>query len=286
MATYPNLIKEICRTEKTINNVSLTISVLIKWAQCGLTTKTYSDLNSEIGKPKNFRPGVVLGYVHSVLKRLRVLTGEADIPELSVLVKKTAKGLPSYGFAAVYPDFNSYPLSSRREIVNSLCAKAISYPNWDTVLQALCLKPSVIDSEKDEAAIRSGKYHGSGEGPEHKALKEFICAHPESVGARNVTLKETERILLSGDRLDVYFVQEDGTQIAVEVKSIVSPDDDILRGLYQCVKYKAILDAENKAHARFGKVRCLLVIEGKLSESNRQVKNLLGVNVIESFEKK
>ena len=93
-------------------------------------------------------------------------------------------------------------------------------------------------------------------------------------------------MLLSGDRLDVYFVQSDGTKIAVEVKSRVSPDDDILRGLYQCVKYKAVLDAENKTHGVFGKTRSILVIEGALSESNQQVKDSLGINVIEGFEKK
>lgn len=87
-----------------------------------------------------------------------------------------------------------------------------------------------------------------------------------------------------GDRLDVYFEQKDGTCIAVEVKSIISDDADILRGIYQCVKYQAVLDAESKTHSRPAKNKTLLVIEGELSQENYQVKDSLGIEVIENFK--
>lgn len=284
MTNYPNLIAKICKTEKTTALVSRSIPILIRWAKSGVTSNTYGDLIKELGMVRFSGIGYTLGCVEDVISVLRKELNE-KIPTLNALVHGK-DGLPSYGFSYVYSDYDSYPPEVKLALVNEENALAIKYEHWDAILQALCLKPSVVNSKKDEDAIRSGKHHGSGEGPQHNALKEYISKHPESIGIRNIALRNTEFVLLSGDRLDVYFVQNDGTRIAVEVKSKVSPDDDILRGLYQCVKYKAVLDAENKTHGQFGKTYSLLVIEGALSESNQQVKDSLGINVIEGFEKK
>lgn len=284
MTTYPSLITEICQTEKTINNVSRSIPILIRWAKMGITTNTYGDLIKELGMVRFSGIGYTLGCIEDVISALRKKTGE-EIPTLNALVHGK-DGLPSYGFSYVYADYDSYPLEVKKALVNAENAKTIKYEHWDTVLQLLCLKPSIVNSRKDEEVIRSGKHYGAGEGPQHRALKEYICAHPESIGIRKVVKSDMEIILLSGDRLDVYFEQKDGTRIAIEVKSKISADDDILRGIYQCVKYKAILDAENKTHGEFGGTQSILVLEGVLSESNQQVKDSLGVAVIEGFVQK
>lgn len=285
MNTYPNLITEVCKTEKTIELVSNAIPVLIRWAQSGITTNTYGDLSQELGRPRNFRYiGEVLGKVETVLRCLRKDLAQKDIPTLNALVNKTGKtDLPSSGFVFVSKGYEKLPIELKKVVTEAYNQKAIEYQNWDLVLQALCLKPSVAMSEKDEKSIRCGKYSRGGESPQHKALKEYIFTHPDSIEVRNVVKSDTEFILLSGDRLDVYFEQKDGSRIAVEVKSKISDDADILRGLYQCVKYKSILDAENKTHGVFDSTRSVLVIEGSLSESNRQVKNSLGIKVIEGF---
>lgn len=284
MKTYPRLIADICKTEKTTSLVSRSIPILIRWAQSGVATNTYGDLIKELGMVRFSGIGYTLGCIEDVIAALRKELNQ-KIPTLNALVHGK-DGLPSYGFSYVYADYDSYPTEVKLALVNEENLKAIRYAHWDAILQALCLSPSVVNSQKDEEAIRSGQHHGAGEGPKHKALKDYIYAHPESIGLRNIALKDTEFVLLSGDRLDVYFVQNDGTRIAIEVKSKVSPDDDILRGLYQCVKYKAVLDAENKTHGEFGKTHSILVIEGTLSESNQQVKDSLGINVIDCFEKK
>ena len=284
MEIYPNLISEVCKTEKTVKHVTTSIPILIRWAKSGITTNTYGDLIKELGMTRFSGIGYVLGSIDDVLKALEKKINQ-DIPTLNALVCGK-NGLPSYGFEYINQQYPSMSIADQKLYVDGVNKKTVDYPNWDTVLQLLGLKPSIVTSAKDEASIRSGKNHGSGEGPKHKALKEFIFAHPESIGIRNIVKSDTEYILLSGDRLDVYFEQQDGTRIAVEVKSVVSPDDDILRGLYQCVKYKAILDAENKAHGNVSNTRSLLVIEGNLSESNQQVKDSLGINVIEGFKTK
>ena len=286
METYPGLIADTCHSPKTIENVSKAIPILIRWAQNGITTNTYGDIIRELGFVRFSGIGTVLGYIEDVIDSLRKKTGK-QIPTLNSLV--TGKdGLPSDGFDYVYSKYSSWPLDVKKTFVAGINKKATDYEHWDQVLQLLCLKPSVVTSKKDEEKIRSGKGHGYGEGPQHKALKDYIYSHPESIGLRNIVKEKskTEYILLSGDKLDVYFEQKDGTRIAVEVKSIISQDDDILRGLYQCVKYKAVLDAEDKTHCLMVKSKSILVIEGILSPSNQQVKDSLGIVVYEGYIKK
>lgn len=283
MKTYPELIREVCKTKRTTELVSLSIPILVRWAQNGCTSNTYRELIKELGMSKYSGIGHILGRIEDVIDALRKETNE-PIPTLNALVRGK-DGLPSYGFSYVYAEYDSYPPVVKKALVNAENAKAIEYELWDTVLRQLCLKPCVIYSQTDEDAIRLGERFGTGEGPQHKALKEYICANPESIGIRNVVKRDMEYPLLSGDRLDLYFEQKDGTRIAVEVKSKTSADYDVLRGIYQCVKYKAILDAENKSHGDFRKTRTLLVVESALSESNQQVKDSLGINVIDGFTK-
>ena len=70
MSVYPTLIAEVCETPKTTELVAKAIPILIRWAQNGVTTNHYKDLNRELGY-KTFRAiGHVLGCVDEVLKRL------------------------------------------------------------------------------------------------------------------------------------------------------------------------------------------------------------------------
>jgi len=283
MITYPNLISDICGSKKTTINVSKAIPILVRWAKNGIVTNTYGDLIHELGYERFSGIGYVLGCIEDVFKELRKLL-LLDIPTLNALVKGK-NNLPSSGFEYVFPEYSSYPDSVKKALAENENQKAISYKDWDIILQLLGLEPSVVNSKKDEDLIRSGAFGYSGEGEKHNALKMYIFSHPESIGLKNISERKTEYILLSGDRLDVYFEQKSGTKIAVEVKSSVSSDDDILRGLYQCVKYKAVLEAEAKTHGILCQVQNILVIEGKLSESNQQVKDSLGLFVVEGFRR-
>jgi hypothetical protein len=193
--------------------------------------------------------------------------------------------LPSEGFSIVYPNYEKLTNEEKKLLVIGLDTKAIEYQNWDWVLAALELAPSKIDTAASEAAIRSGKFYGTGgEGEGHKKLKEYIFNHPETLGIKNVKERDMEHILLSGDRLDVYLVLNDGSKIAVEIKPSTSPDADVLRGLFQCVKYKTILDAEDKIHGEKANNSTILVIGGELSPENRKVQEVLGITVIENVK--
>jgi hypothetical protein len=140
-------------------------------------------------------------------------------------------------------------------------------------------------SDANESLIREGKSFGNGgEGDSHKELKEFIYNNPSVIGIDEYAEKKMEHILLSADRIDVWFKFSDGSSLAVEVKSSKSSDADILRGLYQCVKYKAVMDAEDTVHRESHKNRSILVLGGSLSEENRYVRDKLGIKVIEIIE--
>ena len=104
------------------------------------------------------------------------------------------------------------------------------------------------------------------------------------VGIKAFAKRKMEHVLLSGDRIDVWFEALDGSGIAVEVKSSKSSDADVMRGLYQCVKYKSIMDAENTVHGEKHTNRSILVLGGALSEENRYVRDWLGITVVEGLE--
>lgn len=277
---YSYLIDEVCPPEgKTNALVREILPILVDWAKHGYTDRTYSDLNKQIGYKdgRNTSIGHQLGCLSTILEKLSIVTG-IDIPTLNGLVCNATTGLPSDGFEFVKESYKGMSLEEKAKYVRQLNSEAINYKNWDWVLAQLGLKPAI--SVADEEAIRSGKCHGyGGEGAEHKALKEYVAKHPELIGAKEIGTNE--HILLSADRLDVWFPT---SKIAVEVKPLSSPDEDILRGLFQCVKYKAILDAESAIHGEMSDAKVFLIIAGSLSQSNQEIQRTLGINVIENFK--
>ena len=137
---------------------------------------------------------------------------------------------------------------------------------------------------KQLEAIKNPRCIYGGEGEEHKALKEYICQHPESINYKDVDFAETEHILPSGDRLDVYFELSDGTHVAIEVKPGISPDQDIARGVFQCVKYYAVMDALRNIECKDYEIKVLLVTAGKISSQNKVLVEELDVEYVEGFK--
>ncbi len=88
---------------------------------------------------------------------------------------------------------------------------------------------------------------GRPESDEHKALKAWVASHPEEfVDFGYFPMGSNEKLLSSGDRLDAHF--DNGRhRLAVEVKTSKCSEDELQRGVYQAVKYRAVLRAEQKA---------------------------------------
>lgn len=274
-----DIIDTIILTEKTRENVRKAIPVLIHWAQTGQTNHTYSDLIIALGKNRFSGVGHVLGMVQDVIEALAEKL-ETKIPTLNSLIKDKTTGLPAAGFSYVEPSYNTWSDEGKRIFVKGLDEEAINYPHWNMILDELGLSPLLSFSPEDIDKIKNPQRYGfGGESPEHKALKDYVKSHPSCLGVAEIINADVEHILPSGDRLDVYFECIDGSRVAVEVKPSISDDSDITRGIFQCIKYKAILEALTKADGTNAPVKAILVIRRDLSDLHQRLINLLGIDV-------
>ncbi len=278
-----NIIDDAISTEATRKNVRLMIPVMIHWAKTGHNEHTYGDLAHAIGKSKFSGIGHALYFVQQVLDNLSTKSCR-EIPTLNSLCKNAKTMLPSEGFEFVSPQYNDLDENGKRVFVKGLDSNAMNFPHWDWVLKELELKEAVPFTEEQLEAIKNPRCIYDGEGEEHKALKYYICQHPESINYKDVDFAETEHILPSGDRLDVYFELSDGTHVAIEVKPGISPDQDIARGVFQCVKYYAVMDALRNIECKDYEINVLLVTAGKISSQNKVLAEELDVEYVEGFK--
>jgi hypothetical protein len=118
-----------------------------------------------------------------------------------------------------------------------------------------------IGNEED-FGTGSGKYGLGGEGKHHEALRLWVTRNPQKVRrAFAFARTETEFCLDSGDRVDAVYHLADRT-IVLEVKSRISNDVDLRRGVYQCIKYRAVkaaMDVRDEVP-----VEAFLVTESKI----------------------
>lgn len=276
-----NIIDSVIHTTRSQELVRQIIPILVEWAKHGKTDKTYGDLIHALGYSRYSGIGEQLGNVEKVLVKLREVTGE-DIPTLNALVQKN--GIPSAGFKFVRSFYNSLTLQEKKSLVAGLNARAVNYTKWNWVLDQLGLQPTKIFTEKELEQL--GTHYGGGEGEEHKALKKYICQHPKCLNYKDVVFAETEHPLPSGDSLDVYFELSDGKHVAIEVKPSIAPDQDICRGVFQCVKYNAVMDALRKIECKGYEIEVLLVTAGKFSSQNKVLAEELDVEYVEGFKYK
>jgi len=70
----------------------------------------------------------------------------------------------------------------------------------------------------------------------------------------------------------------------VEVKSVLSSEADIVRGIFQCVKYRAVLEAQQAADGLAQSARAILALEVKLPSKFQALKNVLGIELIDEIK--
>lgn len=273
-----DLIYRVITTEATRKLVRAMIPVLIDWAKTGQTNHTYGDLSAAIGRPEYHRLGKPLARLQNVMDALAA-SSKREIPTLNSLVKNKKKGIPSDGFSYVSKKYMQFNPTEKKIFVDGLNSQACAYEHWDWVLSQLGLSPYTpfTRAEIDSIKTPSTKY-GGGEGAEHKALKEYIHDNPGVLGLKNVIFREMEHPLPSGDKLDVYFELADGTHVAVEVKPSTSDDSDITRGIFQCVKYKAVMDALQSVETKDYTTMAIYVTARPLSNLHSRLVNQLRIN--------
>jgi len=127
--------------------------------------------------------------------------------------------------------------------------EAFIYTGWDDLLSRLGLKslPATVDGLDKEAKEYNdlmGRTRGGsgGEQEQHRLLKQFIAAQPQRIGISALKKPITEYVFLSDDRCDI-LIELFGDRVAIiEIK--VGQRGELVKGIYQLVKYGALLEAE------------------------------------------
>lgn len=245
-------------------------------------TICYSDLAKAINFPEPYtgsqfsgKIGMALGSVGELIKKVK-LKDASQPPILQAMVVSKSTNLPSYGLRAFAPGYDALPKNEQKSFVMNEHDKILKFgERWLDVLKALNLE--LPKSAKVNTRTKSYNPFGSEGSPEHRNVKEYIKSKHRLLGYSGDAEAIEEYPLRSGDKIDVVF--RDGETIyAYEAKSIRSNSDDIERGIFQCVKYKKVIEAESLVGARdTKKVVCALVVETQLTKGQKKYCETLGI---------
>lgn len=239
------------------------LPVLVNLAESRSAT-TYTELAKILlGDQKYAHPLMsALGRLGHALESLNEAEPKkfGTIPPIQLLVCNQSSGRPG-NLALTFLGFKKSDTDKMSKqqldaIVSAARQKIFEYQRWHHVLKALGLKPVTLELPAPESIlpkIRELERHSTREGEEHERLKLFLAQNPKRIGIRWKGTGDTEHLLLSGYRLDISF-RDDTKWIAVEVKGKHSPPADLIRGIFQCVKYKVILATQLRYETLQGQV--------------------------------
>lgn len=246
----------------------------------------YGVLAEAIGYPQPYagsgfanRIGYTLGAMGHLIEDI-VIDG-CNPPYINSLVVAKSSNLPGDGIKEFYFDYPFLTTEKKRDFISSEVQRIFDFGNrWEKLLYELKIKP-----RDEEGIVTSSLYnpYGSEGSPAHRALRNYIFEHPEFFGITPL-YKYREYPLKSGDAIDVLFEMSD-EMLGIEVKSGRSGMDDYERGIFQCVKYQAVLEAENKIQSNAKTVRIFLVLEDSLPKKLIRMRDKLGIIVVENFQR-
>lgn len=242
-------------------------------------------LEQKLRIPKVF-PTHIGWVAGEMMDRIEAIASGA--PLINALVTRPT-GIPGLGFGGYYDrilkpagerGWKNMSDGRKLDVVATIRGDVRAYQGWDKIYRAIYggdpprrPRPKKF-TEKDGKPPETARRPGASESDEHRRLKEWAVRNPQALGLPSAMKGIPEKGLLSGDRIDVLFT--DGTGfVAVEVKSIRSGEDDWQRGLYQCVKYRSVIAAQELPVV--ANVRALLLTEEDLPEELKARARTLGV---------
>lgn len=250
------------------------------------------DRRKRNGEPFSLGLGAILGQVTALIARA-TSDGLPPAPFLTAVVVKSRgpeAGVPGVGVGGIWAGYEHLTFDEKQSKALAEYDRILAYGSrWNELLQRLGIAPVEPRDGPDRTASidRKGGW-GGGESEAHKTLKRFVATHPEmfgiAVGGATDTVEEYA--LRSADEIDVFF-KTPQCWTGVEVKSAVSDglESDYQRGLYQVVKYEALLRAQARIEHPSAppQVRVLLVLERSLPEKYRAEAMNLGVEYHENI---
>ena len=266
--------------DKSSERIPKLFPILIRQAQLE-TPITYGDAARELGIHHRAIHHIA-GYIGLTLAEVATKKGWTyrPPPPLHSLIVNDITRLPGPGIngfmAATYR--NAATDDEKRAILKAVYSSARTYEAWEELcdLLAISLKTETLAEAVEDARNSKGR---GGEGKEHHALKMYIRDNPHVVGLlRGSPIGNVEYPTASGDRIDVVFNRRQ-LRLAVEVKSHRSSEGDMLRGVFQCLKYRVILEAEAALANENIAVVVRLVLGGTATPKVISVANRLGVTI-------
>lgn len=229
-------------TEYTKKNAYLALPHLVHCAQTRKTI-TYKELAAKIGR--HWRASrYFLSYIRDEICIPR------GLPLLTAIVVNQNTQLPGESWL---PEGTAYLTPEKyRQKYEEVRDEVFACDAWDALLQELGLQPVLrTDDDLDDMGRAHTTYlerRGQvGEGQAHKMLKEYVAQHPIAIGLQATVPGEQEYPFVSGDRCDVVFDLEQKGYAVVEVKN--GERGELVRGIYQAIKYRALMVAE-KGHGK------------------------------------
>lgn len=270
------------------------VPILIRRAQEGRTI-TYGELAEQlhyefghVPKARKTLYGPPVGAIGVAIRELSGKWGD-NIPPINTIVVRASTGRPGTGadeIAHYFFEDNGKGMAKDRDAYLDEAMKAVFDfgHRWDRVAKALgapTFEPSsgVIDQGEAIELPKIPKAQAP-ESAEHKAIKAWICANPKWLKEYGVfSVGTPEALISSGDRLDAYF-ESPKKRLAVEVKTSRASDAELMRGVYQCVKYKAVMRAEDLATRRVPNSEAVLVCTRSPNKKTAALIKRLHVNFL------
>ncbi len=261
--------------------------ILVRQAHAGQSLH-YEDLALELRMPNPRNLNKVLGSIGNTIKALSRSRNE-QIPPIQSLVLNKGTGLPGDGFNSFLERQELYNASTKRQkkqILDAVLSEVYTYPNWNGILREVGLEPISTNLLETVIEAKNRIGYGGGESPEHQNFKEWVRDNPTELDLKGKVLqRRTEYFFITSDEVDVAFLFKNEF-VGVEVKAKSSPIDDIRRGLFQCIKYAALIEAEQKLSPTPLHVRTILALEGAFPAELITSKNTLGIEVVDNLENK
>lgn len=224
-------------TQKIIEYSRRALPFLVGCAQ-QRRTPTYKELAECAGCHPRVTPHI-LGYIRDEICTPR------HLPYLNAIVISQSTRLPGNAWLPEGTDHLSD--EEYREQFEIFRDRVFAFSGWAALLKELSLTPVKMSEEdlKEQGRTYSqvlARQGAGGEGDAHRELKEYVAHHPEAIGLPVIPQGQTEYMFISGDCCDVLF-SYGGKQFAIaEIKN--GDPGELTRGIYQLVKYRALLAAE------------------------------------------
>lgn len=273
------------RGDKSSARMTQLLPILIRQARLELPI-TYGDVARELGVHHRAVHHIA-GYIGFTLATVAERRGwtKRRPPPLHALIVNDITKLPGTGIDGFLSELYQRAASKpeKRAVLKAIYADASTYSHWSelcTLLDIPCdddaLAPAVEKARRSQGR--------GGEGPHHLALKTYVSENPQVVGlAAGSPAGVVEWPTASGDRIDIVFERR-GLRLAVEIKPHHASVGDMLRGVFQCLKYRAVLTAEAAVAGEVIETRALIVLGGAATAEVIAVANRLGIPIRENVQ--